>query len=416
LLYAPYSLSTGRSQELESQRDLTLSRRFKTSLGELLKKHLGPKVVKTIASHIQAVWPEFSEQLFKKFALKGFEDLELMSRGQRIAEALDLTLPQDWSRCLSVLMGAVEYSLKPSGRDALHGFFWLPHTLFVTLRGIRVMKESSTRIRRSIHKSAMTAQADLTTYFSAEFSIRPWLVEYESETLKFLLDCTSHSSKHIRRLASEGSRPRLPWSFRLRRFQEDPTLQLPILDALVDDADPYVRKSVANHLNDIAKDHPKFAVETAARWLRENPSRERIWIVRHGLRTLVKSGHPEALRILGYGRAPVLLKVDATAHPRKPKIGQKVEVRIHLESNSTSKQALLVDFGIKFRKASGACSLKVFKLKELVLQGGQTVSLSKKISLAQHTTRKHWPGMHQVHVFVNGIEMASCDFILAACD
>jgi 3-methyladenine DNA glycosylase AlkC len=395
---------------------LSLGSDSEGDVGDLLKKHLGPKVVKTLASHIKAVWPGFSQERFEKFALKGFDDLELMARGQRIAEALDSALPDEWSECVSILMCSVDHSLRSSRKENLNGFFWLPHTFFVTLRGMRAIRESNPSARAGILRSALLAQARLTMYFSAEFSIRPWLISYESETLKFLLECTNHNSEHVRRLASEGSRPRLPWSFRLRRFQEFPTLQLPILDALVDDLSPYVRKSVANHLNDIAKDHPDFAITTADRWLREKPSKERRWIVRHGLRTLVKAGHPEALKILGFGQAPVGLTVAVSTYPRRPRIGQKVEVRVHLESKSDLKQGLLVDFGIMFRKASGICSIKVFKLKELAVENGESIKLSKKVSLAQHTTRKHWPGKHKVHVLINGVEMATCDFILVGQD
>lgn len=206
---------------------------------------------------------------------------------------------------------------------------------------------------------------------------------------------------HVRRLVSEGTRPRLPWAPRLRRFQEDPSPVFELLEVLKDDPEEYVRRSVANNLNDISKDHPKRVVQVATRWWK-GADRERRRLIRHGLRTLVKQGDDEALSVLGFGPDTPASVRAVRCQPKKVSIGEKVRIEIDVENPSKDEARALVDLRIHFVKANGQARPKVFKGAELELEPGVCKTLRKTISLAQHSTRKHYAGTHRVEILLNG--------------
>ena len=246
----------------------------------------------------------------------------------------------------------------------------------------------------------MAAQYELTKRFTAEFSIRAFLDRYPDATLAQLREWAGDSDVHVRRLVSEGSRPRLPWAPRLRAFQADPRPVIELLELLKDDSEEYVRRSVANNLNDISKDHPDLVVEIARSWWVGAPSPRRR-LVRHGLRTLIKQGHPGALAVLGYGPdSPVEVGVSVT--PETVAIGGKVRVEVRLVNPSSEEGGALVDLIVHFVKANGSTSPKVFKGAEVSLPSGEEKTISKSISLRQHSTRTHYPGRHIVEVQLNG--------------
>jgi 3-methyladenine DNA glycosylase AlkC len=247
----------------------------------------------------------------------------------------------------------------------------------------------------------MRAQYELTQRFTAEFSIRVFLERYPEATLARLREWARDPNVHVRRLVSEGTRPRLPWAPRLRSFQDDPRPVLELLELLKDDPELYVRRSVANNLNDIGKDNPAALVETCRRWL-DGASAERRWLVRHALRSAVKRGDPDALALLGFGAEAVVAVRDLRIEPTVAPIGGSVTVAVELANESAETQPLLVDLRIHFVKANGKTSPKVFKLKELELEPGASARLGKTISLAQHSTRTHYPGRHRVELLVNG--------------
>jgi hypothetical protein len=206
---------------------------------------------------------------------------------------------------------------------------------------------------------------------------------------------------HVRRLVSEGTRPRLPWAPRLRAFQEDPRPVLELLGLLKDDPEPLVRRSVANNLNDIGKDNPAALIETCRRWMR-GASPERSWLVRHALRSAVKRGEPEALEILGFLPAAGIEVRDLHIAPAVASIADSVTFTVDLSNGSSATKQLLIGLRVPFIKANGRPSPKVFALNEFELQPQESVRLTKTISLAQHTTRTHYPGQHRVEVLVNG--------------
>jgi 3-methyladenine DNA glycosylase AlkC len=247
----------------------------------------------------------------------------------------------------------------------------------------------------------MRAQHALTQRFTAEFSIRPFLMQHEAATLMRLRQWTQDPSEHVRRLVSEGTRPRLPWAPRLPAFQKDPTPVLALLELLKDDPALYVRRSVANNLNDIGKDHPEVLTGTTYQWL-QNASEERQWIVRHALRTAIKRGEPGALAVLGFGAQADVAVRGAQITPTRAAIGEKVVLAFEVVNRSAAQQRVLVDFRIHYTKANGSTAAKVFKLKTLELQAGESARLQKTVSLAQMSTRTHYPGRHQVDALLNG--------------
>lgn len=312
-----------------------------------------------------------------------------MARGRKIAAALREHLPQDYPRAVEILVRSLGKPLAETADNGMAPFFYLPHACFVAAYGLDHFEPS------------MRAQYEITQRFTAEFSIRPFLDLYPQETLARLQQWAGDPSVHVRRLVSEGTRPRLPWAPRLRAFQRDPRPVLELLELLKDDPELYVRRSVANNLNDISKDHPALLVETARRWL-DGADANRRWIVAHALRSAVKRGERGALAVLGYGAAPKLEVRSASVDPARPRIGGVVGVSFEVVNTRPRAQRILVDLRLHFVKASGRTAPKTFKLKLLELAAGAAARLSKRISLAQLTTRKHYPGTHRIEAVCNG--------------
>ena len=248
-------------------------------VGEPLKNHFGVGIPARIADMISAVFPGFGEDAFVGACLDGYDELELVPRGRKISKTLRDYLPANYPAAIDILIASIGPRLETTEGHGMAPFLYLPHVCFVAEFGLEHFEES------------MRAQYELTQRFSAEFSIRPFLERHTESTLARLEDWTNDSSPHVRRLVSEGTRPRLPWAPRLRDFQKDPRPVLALLELLKDDPDLYVRRSVANNLNDIGKDHPALLVETARRWLVE-ASDERRWLVHHALRSAVKRAEP----------------------------------------------------------------------------------------------------------------------------
>jgi 3-methyladenine DNA glycosylase AlkC len=287
-----------------------------------------------------------------------------------------------------VLLASLGPPLERTEELGLEVFLYLPHTVYVMEQGLDHFEAS------------MRAQHALTQRFTAEFSIRPFLERSPRETLTRLRQWTRDDSPHVRRLVSEGTRPRLPWAPRLRAFQKDPRPVLALLELLKDDPVLYVRRSVANNLNDIGKDHPDLLLDTCERWM-EDASEKRRWLLRHALRSLVKKGNPRALLLLGYeGESP--LEVKASSLPTSVRLGESVRIELAIANPSKKRQKALVDFAIHFVKASGPPRPKVFKGGKVDLPPGSSVLLAKNISFANLTTRRHYPGLHRVDALVNG--------------
>jgi len=364
---------------------------------EPLKNWFGHEMVHRAADMILAVAPDFGHAGFCAQALDGFDDLELTPRARQIADAMADHLPSDRGEAIDIVVASLGPELENCDPDdaqeksenPMEGFFYMAHGYFVADHG-------GEHLDKSLH-----ANYELTKRATSEFSIRTPLRDHPDETLAALAEWAHDDNVHVRRLVSEGTRPRLPWSFRLKDFQRDPAPVLALLEVLKDDPVEYVRRSVANNLNDIAKDHPQLVVDVAARWWTDGDSNRRR-LVRHALRSLIKAGDPGALAVLGYGSDSPARAGVAAVTPDIVSIGAKVKIEIAVENPSADPCGALVDLRVHFVKANGSTSPKVFKGGELDLGPGETKSVRKTVSIAQHTTRKHYPGVHEVEVFING--------------
>jgi len=366
-------------------------------MAEPLKNSFGPDVPELISDMIEQAYPAFERERFLAAALDGYDELELTPRARQISDALAETLPSERDEAMEIIVDSLGPENEESELTGMETFRYLPFVFFVAEHGL------------DHYETAMSAQYELTKRFTAEFSIRAYLDRYPDETLTRLHTWAADDNVHVRRLVSEGTRPRLPWAPRLRRFQEDPTPVLELLELLKDDDEEYVRRSVANNLNDIAKDHPDLVVETAGRWWQEdNELRRRL--VRHALRTLIKAGDSGALRILGYGPDSPTQVTSVVVEPPEAAIGESVRITVELENPSEEQSEALIDLIVHFVKANGSTSPKVFKGGERSLPPAGTTIVSKKISLAQHTTRTHFPGRHLVEVQLNGTILPGAEF------
>lgn len=260
--------------------------------GSTLKDLLDAEAIDCLVHNISLVHPCFDGDSFRRTAQNGLEPLGIIERGHHLARALGEHLPGRYSSAIHILIRSLTPPLTRTDELGLGVFFYLPHVCFVAAYGLDAHGNGG----KDPFEVSMNAQHELTRRFSAEFSMRPFLIHWPERTLARLLEWTSDPDPHVRRLCSEGSRPRLPWAARIPAFIKDPTPVLPILEALKDDNELYVRRSVANHLGDIAKDHPEFAFAICERWLAK-ASPERKWLIRHALRHPAKKGVKAAMQL-----------------------------------------------------------------------------------------------------------------------
>jgi 3-methyladenine DNA glycosylase AlkC len=363
-----------------------------------LKDQFGESAPRAIAAMIRAVHANFPHDEFITDVRAGYGPLSLTQRGAHVAAALKKHLPPEYPHAVRIL---VESASQPHGHRASGGmaaFLYMPHLFFIARHGLDHFEES------------MRAQHALTQRFTAEFSIRAYLEKHPARTLALLREWTCDPSEHVRRLVSEGTRPRLPWAPRLRAFQKDPRPVLELLELLKDDPSLYVRRSVANNLNDIGKDHPALLVATAKRWLK-NATAERRWIVNHALRSAIKRADAGALGALGYGGKADVSVRQPQITPARARIGGSVNISFVLVNKLAKRQRVMADLVVHFVKARGT-GAKTFKLKAVDLPPHGRVTLGKKITLKQLTTRKHYAGLHRVEALLNGQRMKLGQFAL----
>lgn len=265
--------------------------------GSTLRDLLNEEAIDCLAHNIARVHRPFVAEAFRSDALAGLAPLGIMERGQHLARVLRQHLPARYTAAMEVLIESLGPPLTRTDELGLAVFFYLPHVCFIAEFGVEAEHNGG----RDPFEISMRAQYEVTRRFSAEFSMRPFLIRWPERTLSRLLEWTRDSDPHVRRLCSEGARPRLPWAMRIPSLIKDPRPALPILEALKDDADLYVRRSVANHVGDIAKDHPAMAFELCERWL-PGASAERKWLIRHALRHPAKKGVPAAVKLRARAR------------------------------------------------------------------------------------------------------------------
>jgi 3-methyladenine DNA glycosylase AlkC len=312
---------------------------------------------------------------------EGWPDRELKQRIRHISRVLHEMLPGTYRAQLGVLLAAVPH--------AAENFSSLVYSDFVEAYGTADWDAS------------VPALARFTRLESAEFAIRPFIVSDQERTLAQMLEWAADPHPAVRRLATEGCRPRLPWGMRLHALVADPAPILPILERLHDDPDESVRRSVANNLNDISKDHPEVVINLLRSW-QPQPGSDTYRLARHALRTLLKGGDPDALEVLGF-KAGLRVKLDELIlKPATPHIGGSARLTFTIESTLETAQPVMVDYAVHYVKAGGTTSPKVFRLGSVVMEPGAPVTYSRKLSFRQMTTRTHRPGTHRVEILANG--------------
>ncbi len=358
------------------------------------KHYYGVQLAALLADKVALVHPAFDGRAFVAQVAARIDALELKDRVRLISATMREYLPADYPAALDVLLNILGDELDGEAGMFNKGYWVMPIAHFVQTYGLE-------HFDRSIN-----ALYEITKRFSSEEAVRPYLVRYPEQTLERLRVWVHDENAHVRRWVSEGTRPRLPWAMRLDQFVRDPSPVLELLEHLRDDASLYVRKSVANNLNDIGKDHPERVVATLARWSR-NGSERTAWITRHALRTQIKHGDAAALALIGYANGDGLACKALTITPDRVRIGEKITITVEIANTGTDAQNVLVDYAIHFVKATGKTSAKVFKWTTLTLDAGKSVTLTKNHALHDVSVRKHFAGRHQVQVQVNGRLMGS---------
>jgi len=372
---------------------------------EPFKNLFNAPIIAGMGDHFLKAWPELDRDAFVRDATNNLDALELKARSEQITQAMHKHLPDEFTHAGEVMLASLtpedgsDLSNIPVNKKGISGWAVMPMAHYVGLYGMKHFALSMTLLR------AMTIRS------SSEFGIRFFLLEKQEETLAVLMDWTKDENEHVRRLVSEGSRPRLPWAMRLPAFMEKPALILPLLEALKDDPSEYVRRSVANNLNDIAKDHPDRVADLAGKWL-SSASKNRQKLVRHACRTLIKQGHQTTLKALGYARPKISLEHLQVKTP-VVRFGETLLFEIALFSKAKQTQNLIIDYIIHHQKANGHTTPKVFKWKTLTLHAGAVHRANKQHPFKKITTRVYYPGEHRLEIVVNGERQGSVDFELA---
>ena len=361
--------------------------------GEPLKNILNADSLREGALAIKSVYEPFPVDEFVKGVMdETWDNLELKARMRQVTINLKKFLPESYTECLAILDKVADAYTS--------GLFVLGMSFpdFVEVYG-----QDDANWDLSVN-----ALAKYTILWSSEFAVRPFIINNEERMMAQMLAWSKDEDEHIRRLASEGCRPALPWAMALPKFKKDPTPVLPILKQLKADPSQYVRKSVANNLNDISKTCPDIVVKIATDWYGENEHTN--WIIKHGCRTLLKKGNRDILALFGVDDIKNI-EVDAfNLETTSVSIGGDLSFSFDIWAKEQTKARL--EYGIDYVKANGKKSRKMFKLSEVSLKSNEKKSYTRKHSFADLSTRKHYPGIHSVTLIVNGAEQGILDFEL----
>jgi len=365
-------------------------------MAELWKDKINRKSLHEFALAVKFAYDSFLVDDFIDSILdKTWDNLELMARGKQICLNLGKFLPDDYGEALTILGRVI------SSHDALE--------IFSIPTFIEVFGQDDENWDLSVN-----AMEHFTQYASCEFTVRPFIIKDEKRMMAQMHKWSKHENEHVRRLSSEGCRPALPWGQALNSFKKDPSPVLVILDGLKTDPSAYVRKSVANNLNDISKTHPELVVKLAKDWYGKHEHTD--WIVKHACRTLLKKGNRDVLAIFGFSDISV---VDVSDFLFNTKVSGKIPVMqigdtISFSFVITAKDAskVRIEYGIDYVKANGKRNRKIFQISELPMKKNQRKPYTRKHSFEDLSTRRHYPGVHSITLIINGAERGTLDFEL----
>jgi 3-methyladenine DNA glycosylase AlkC len=354
----------------------------------LLKDIYTPALLESCGQYIRQAWPAFSVATWQKETLGApqWAQYELKERMRCLSAGLRALLPSDYGQAVGILADAARRLVEAQGEQLTFEYMFLPD--FVECYGLEHPEPS------------IAALETMTRWASAEFAVRPFLRRYPVRMHAQMLAWSQHESAMVRRLSSEGFRPRLPWGMGVPALKKDPSPILPVLENLKRDPAETVRRSVANNLNDIAKDHPALVLDIAERWQGDHPLTD--WVVRHACRSLLKKGDARALALFGFqaGRPGITL-AELCCTPQVP-IGGKLDFSFGLANRSGQAANIRLEYAIHYLTSTGKISRKVFKIKEFLLAPGAEARFTRSQRFQDFTTRKHYPGPHRLEIVVNG--------------
>ena len=363
---------------------------------EPIKNMFNRDSLSKFAEDIKSVYDSFKTDAFVNSVMdEAWDNLELKDRWRQISTKLGEYLPSDYKKAINVLDKVVK-----NYDDGWDGVFSLVFPDFVEVYGQGEVDWDT----------SIAALANYTQYGSSEFAVRPFIINHEERMMAQMYEWSKDENEHLRRLASEGCRPALPWGQALPKYKKDPTPVLQILEQLKTDPSPYVRKSVANNLNDISKTHPDLVAKLAKDWYGKSELTD--WIIKHGCRTLLKKGNRDVLAIFGFDDADAIEVSDFALDRDSTSIGSDITFSFTLVVKKETKVRL--EYGIDYVKANGKRNRKVFQISELTVGENQKKPYSRKHSFENLSTRKHYPGTHSVTLIVNGAERGTLDFELKA--
>ncbi|OLP67015.1 hypothetical protein BACPU_03740 [Bacillus pumilus] len=353
---------------------------------EPLKNVYHASFIQELGNELEKESTGFDTNQFQQLVFQeDWSQLELKGRMRRVTESMHACLPEDYEHAIDVLQKVAPH---------FTGLSALVFPDYVEVYGLGHWDVS------------IQAIEFFTSLSTSEFAVRPFLIGHQEKMLVQMLVWSQNQNEHIRRLASEGCRPRLPWGMSVPALKKDPTVTLPILENLKSDPSRYVQKSVANHLNDISAIQPDFMKKTVKRWY--GTSQQTNWIVKHASRTLLKKGDPEIMNLFGYGDDPSIQVIDLKLVQDAIHIGESMTFHFTLHAESSLK--LRVEYAIDYVKSRGTRNQKVFKITEFETDSALHREFVRSQSFQDMTTRKHYEGIHTLTIIINGIPKASVDF------
>jgi len=357
-------------------------------MAEQLKLMYNKTLINTLAQEIKKTYIDFNIVQFEEdIFCHTWENKELKDRMHHIAVILNKFLPNNYVKSLNILKQVA---------PKFDGFEYMFFQDYVELFGLDFYEES------------INALELFTQYASSEFAIRAFIIKYEDKTMEQMLKWANSNNHHLRRLASEGCRPRLPWAVALANFKNDPSKVLEILEILKDDESLYVRKSVANNLNDISKDNAQVAIKVFNRWKNRNKNCD--WIIKHGARTLLKAGNIEVLNIFGFGDVSHIKLNDFTLC-NEVEIGSLLPFSFNLSTHNKAIGNTRIEYAIHFLKSNNKLSKKVFMISSSNIEKN-CKKIAKNHSFKKISTRRYYKGVHALSIIINGIEVEYKEFIL----